>query len=278
MKYTLLIGALLTTPFLVHAAETPWMVGEHVCDDTAVQEIVAQGQTVDCQIAATGKPGVCTVSGKCREAVHSVASNQPSSLEKVAVIVARKTNSIFTHVGDAMTSFMPAHGASSLSARPFGAQDEANQNATSTTTSERIRTMLCAPHTYAPSFVARLIPTYSMHSLCGNPSTEIKEFIVTSVNQKKSVREESNADTPHSGLFIIADPAVVSLGGRAEIRWGAAQVKPGTCVVSGPGMKERGNWGSAPTPAIFEAVSFTLTCAGLDGAEIRKSVQIDLGA
>ncbi len=281
MKRFLVASILCALPQGVFAAEMPWVVGEHTCKDTAVQELVAGGQVVECQIAESGKVGACTVSGKCREAVHEVRVAGPSSLGKFAVLVSQKTNSVFNRVGDTITSLGSLEDAAlGGGARPFGSSKEGDgqQKESSVSGGMTVRALLCAPQAYIPSFVARLIPTYPLGSLCGKPEPEVKQLEFGAVVEKRASQKALELETPDSGLFIIADPSVVSLGGRAEIRWGAAKVEPGSCTVSGPGMKERGNWGSASTPAIFETVRFTLTCMGLDGIENKKSAEVDLGA
>ena len=281
MKRFLVVSILCTLPQGVFAAEMPWVVGEHTCKDAAVQELVAGGQVVECQIAESGKIGACTISGKCREVVNEVRIAGPSPLGKFAVLVSQKTNSVFNRVGDTITSLGSSEGvAVGGGARPFGTSKESDdqQKESSASGGITVRALLCAPQAYIPSFVARLIPNYPLGTLCGKAEPEVKQLEFGAVAEKRAAQKSIELEVPDSGLFIIADPSVVSLGGRAEIRWGAAKVEPGSCTVTGPGMKERGNWGSASTPAIFETVRFTLICMGLDGIENRKSVEVDLGA
>ncbi len=272
--------ALCTLPGFAVAA-TPWLVGEATCADASVRELVAGGQVVECQMVSSGKVGACTISGKCREIVREAYVAGPTPLGQFAVLVTKKTNNVLNRVGDTVTSFIPTASSSNSSAvRPFGSSRD-----TETETETRaedggisVRALLCAPQAYIPSFVARLIPTYSLGSLCGKAEPHIQELTFDETIEKRVVGKEVALEVQDSGLFILADPVVVSLGGRSEIRWGAANVQPGSCTVVGPGLKERGNWGSASTPAIFETVRFTLSCINLNGSTSQKSVEVDLGA
>lgn len=272
MRNLFVVATLLLTPVGVFAQGT-WVVGERTCADVAIKDAVAQGQNIECVMGETGAQGVCTISGKCRAFVENdSAPRTPSLLQVFAQRVSQRADNTFNRVGDMVTSFLQVgEGEYTSEVRPFGYESESAEDDSESTAPQRsLQSFVCASG--VPSFLARFVPIYG---LCNKSSMQEVQF--SGVAQKRVLETTIELDTGGDGLFVVSDPKTVGLGERASLRWGAAGVKKGTCVLYGPGIKERGDWGSAYTPAVYETAVFILECQDVQGNIVRESTIVDIG-
>lgn len=270
-RLVVLLSAIVLSPLFAGAQET-WVVGENTCADMVIRDAVAQGQIIECIVAESGEKGSCTISGRCRVAVvENRVRKTPSLLQSFAQQVSKKTDHTLGRVGDMVTSFLHvAEEEYTSTARPFGYERTDAEEGEGEQAPATFKSFMCASG--IPSFLARFVPAYE---LCGGSRLKQVQFTGTSVSRELEVVDVQVAGG--DGLFIVSDPERVGLGERASLRWGAAGVKKGTCTVRGPGIKERGDWGSAYTPAIYEVAVFVLECEDITGKVLQKSTSVDIG-
>lgn len=261
MKKDILLFLALTVPMPAFAIVPSDIVSSDTCKDVAVQELVAAGFRVDCFNAVHGvvTSGVCTASGACEDPkpVKQVASKWKLLTQALSA----RAEEMSRWVGDTVTSVAytaPVTSISFTSIRPFGA------------TQKQVEQEECEQEK-SGWWLFNLLPSFSAPT-CITPEVV---GVQTPEKQKRVFTEKEEFLTPTLSLYAF--PESVRLQGRSTLVWVSENVQAGSCVVTGPGFKEKSDSGQGSTMALNEPTSFTLTCLGLNGEEVDTTTLVDIG-